>query len=70
MLEVSTPALSAVAFSPTESHTLIHEEIPLDCTARPHLEALEDAVYNNPMLLLDFKSVQVIYDTPHLRHKS
>lgn len=65
MLEVSTPALSAVAFSPTESHTLIHEEIPLDCTARPHLEALEDAVYNNPMLLLDFKSVQVIYDTPH-----
>ena len=31
----------------------------------PHLQALEDAVYNNPMLLLDFKSVQVIYDTPH-----
>lgn len=65
VLEVSTPALSAVAFSPTESHTLIHEEIPLDCTAMPHLQALEDAVYNNPMLLLDFKSVQVIYDTPH-----
>lgn len=65
VLEVSSPALSVVAFSPSESHSLIHEEIPLDCTAMPHLQALEDAVYNNPMLLLDFKRVQVIYDTPH-----
>ncbi len=63
ILEVSASRLSVVAFSSYEDHALIFESIPLDSAAPTSLRALEDAVYDNPMLLLDFKRVTVIYDT-------
>lgn len=63
ILEVSTSRLSVVAFSAYEDHALIFESIPLDAASPIPLRALEDAVYDNPMLLLDFKRVTVIHDT-------
>jgi len=63
VLEVSPTALSVVAFSPDGNHALIHEEIAFDPAAATPLKALEDAVYNNSMLLLDFRKVTVIYAT-------
>lgn len=63
VLEIGTDTLGVVAFSPFEDHALIHSEIPLDPQAASPLTALENAVYDNPMLLLDFKHVTVVYDT-------
>ena len=63
VLEIGTDTLGVVAFSPFEDHALIHSEIPLDPQAASPLTALENAVYDNPMLLLDFKHITVVYDT-------
>lgn len=66
VLEAGASALSVVAFSPYENHALIYEAIELDQSAPSPLRALEDAVYDNPMLLLDFKRVTVLYDTQRM----
>ena len=66
LLEASSSALKVVAFSPYEDHALIYESVPFDASAPSALRALEDAVYDNPMLLLDFGNVTVFYDTPRM----
>lgn len=66
ILEVSPSRLSVVAFSSYEDHALIYEQLPFDAAAPTLLRALEDAVYDNPMLLLDFKRVTVIHDTTRI----
>ena len=66
VLEAGASSLSVVAFSPYENHALIHETISLDASAPSALRALEDAVYENPMLLLDFRRVMVYYDAPRM----
>lgn len=66
LLEVDASALSVVAFSPHEDHALIYETIPFDMSATSTLRALEDAIYDNPMLLLDFGNVTVFYDTQRM----
>ena len=66
VLEVRASALEAVAFSPYEDHALIYERIEFDPSAPGTLRALEDAVYDNPMLLLDFRRVTVLYDAHHM----
>lgn len=63
VLEVSASSLAVVAFSRYEDHALIFHTIPLDATAPNRLRALEDAVYDNPLLLLDFNRVIIIFDT-------
>ncbi|MDE6527661.1 MAG: DUF3822 family protein [Muribaculaceae bacterium] len=66
VLEVGASALSVVAFSTYEHHALIYEHIEFDKNVSSALRALEDAVYDNPMLLLDFKRVIVLYDTQRM----
>ena len=63
VLEISAQAIEVVAFSPYENHSLIHESIPLAPDAESHLRAVEDAVYDNPLLLADFAKVTVLFDT-------
>ena len=63
VLEISARAIEVVAFSPYENHSLISESIPLAPDAGSHLRAVEDAVYDNPLLLADFSKVTVLYDT-------
>lgn len=63
VLEVSPRALAVIAFSRYEDHALIFDNMPLDAAAPTALRAIEDAIYDNPMLLLDFKHVTIIYDT-------
>jgi len=64
VLEASASELSVVAFSGYEEHALISHTIQLDSSAPTPLRALEDAVYDNPMLLLDFRRTIIIFDTP------
>ena len=52
VLEAGASSLSVVAFSPYENHALINETISLVSSAPSALRALEDAVYENPMLLV------------------
>lgn len=66
VLEVRASALEVVAFSPYENHALIYERIDFDPAAPGMLRALEDAVYDNPLLLADFRRVTVLYDSPRL----
>jgi len=66
VLEVNASALSVVAFSPYEDHAMIHETLAFDNAAASPLQALEDAVYDNPLLLRDFGKVAVLYDAPKM----
>lgn len=63
VLEVSASALSVVAFSDYEEQALIAHTITFNAAAPTPLRALEDTIYDNPMLLLDFKRVIILYDT-------
>lgn len=46
-------------------NSLIHRHIPLDTEAPTPCRALEDAIYDNPLLLSDFGSIDIVVDTPH-----
>lgn len=64
VLELSEQTLDAVIFSEYENHSLIYERIELDPTADTYLKAVENAVYDNPALIADYKNVTVLYRTP------
>lgn len=64
VMEVSPDALSVMAFSPIEHHTLISEEIPLSNTATSPLKGFQEAVYDNPLLLADFRKTTILLPTP------
>ncbi|MDE5625763.1 MAG: hypothetical protein K2I61_05525, partial [Muribaculaceae bacterium] len=59
VMEPTSDTLSVMAFSPIEHHTLIAEEIPLNSSATP-LKAFQEAVYDNPLLLSDFRRVTIL----------
>lgn len=59
VMEPGQASLSVMAFSPIEHHALIAADIPYPAGADP-VEAFKDAVYDNPMLLSDFRSVTVL----------
>lgn len=53
VLEPTATSLHVMAFSPLEHHLLISEQLPIT--------TLEETVYENPMLLADFRSVSILY---------
>lgn len=70
LLEVRPGELSAVAYSLYDAHGLLEQRIPLRlpaageiADASSRLRALEDAVYDTPALLMDFRRVTVLFDT-------
>lgn len=64
VMEASPDTLSVMAFSPIEHHTLISEEIPLANTATSPLKGFQEAVYDNPLLLADFRKTTILLPTP------
>lgn len=64
LMEAGPAALAVVAFSPFEHHSMLYESIPYDEAAPTPLRRLEDAVYDNPLLLADFARTTLLYDTP------
>ena len=64
VIEVTASSLAVVAFSSYEEDALIAHNIPLSGSAPSARKALEDAVYDNPLLLSDFRRVIILYDTP------
>ena len=63
VMELSADALQVVAFTPYEHQAMIYDSIGLDKALPTELKQVENAVYDNPMLLGDFGRVTVLCDT-------
>lgn len=61
-LELDKNALELVIFSLAQENSLIHRRLVLD-SSKSLQSALEDAVYDNPLLLSDFGKVDFLIDT-------
>lgn len=59
ILEPTPDALDVMAYSPADHHAMIADRLPLSGDADP-LKALQDAIYDNPLLLNDFHSVSIL----------
>ena len=62
-MEISAERLQVVMYSIHEDNSLIFRDILLDTSAMSPLAALEDAIYENPLLLSDFSKVDCLLDT-------
>lgn len=63
IMELSDDSLQVMAFSPFEQHEMIYERIESPEPKLSRLRKLEDAVYDNPLLLSEFRRVTVLCDT-------
>lgn len=63
-MRIGDSVLDVLLFSPYENNSLIYSSITLNDAAASPLEALQEAVYDNPLLLNDFKSITAIVETP------
>jgi hypothetical protein len=59
VMEPDSDTLSVMVFSPIEHHSLISADIPLEKGMTP-LKSFQEGVYNNPLLLSDFKKVTIL----------
>lgn len=64
MLAVSEHRLQFILYTLAQQNSLIAREIPLKPSANWVAE-LENAVYDNPVLLDDYGSVSIVTDAPH-----
>lgn len=62
-LRIDANALHVVLFCMVEDNSLIYREIELDKAAPDPLSALENAVYENPLLLADFAKVDCVVES-------
>ena len=59
-LEVSESTIAVLIPGSEGESDCIYAEIALDADSSQYLRAVEEAVYANPMLLCDFRSVTVV----------
>lgn len=59
-------SMEVVLTCSVQDNSLIWRTIPLDMSGGSRLRAIEDAVYDNPLLLSDFGRVDVVLDTPDM----
>lgn len=65
-IAIDRAGLEIMAYTPLEEHSLITARIPFEPGASTAAGAVEDAIYDNPLLLSDFKHVTILVrDTPH-----
>lgn len=64
MLAVGERRLQFILFTPAQENSLIAREIPLR-PATSWIAALENAVYDNPVLLDDYGRVDIVAAAPH-----
>lgn len=62
-LRIDATTLHVVLFCSVEDNSLIYREIPLDVTASSLQKAIEEAIYDNPLLLSDFARVDCVVET-------
>lgn len=62
-MRIDRDMLHVMAFSPRENDSLIYRALPLGTGAPSRLKAIEDTVYDNPMLLNDFARIDCLIST-------
>ncbi len=62
-VRIEADSLKVVLHCTAEDDSLITRTIPLDPAAASHVKAVEDALYDNPLLLDDFRSVTWVSDS-------
>lgn len=62
-IRIEADSLKVVLHCKAEQDSLITRTIPLDPAAASHMKAVEDALYDNPLLLDDFRSVTWVSDS-------
>lgn len=62
-LLISSRSIEALFTPPVATDEVIYRSITLDPAAPSHLRAVEDAVYDNPLLLCPFRHTSVLIDT-------
>lgn len=64
-LSLEQNCIRYVIFTDAQTNSLIYGDIELDASTGNYLKSLENAVYDNPLLLDDYKRVRVIVNTDH-----
>ena len=62
-LLISDSGIDVATFAPAEDNSLIYRHIDYDSAAKDTQTAFENAVYDNPLLLGQFKRVDCLIDT-------
>lgn len=62
-LRIESKALEVVLYSTIEDNSLIYRHIPLAGGAESQVKALEEVVYENPLLLSDFRRIDCVIAT-------
>lgn len=63
LLRLSPSELHVVAYSIIEDNSLIYRRFPLENNPDSYLRSLEETIYDNPMLLGDFRRVYCVIQT-------
>lgn len=66
LLRVSRRELHVVAYSIVEDNSLLYRSFPLESSSDAYLRTLEEIIYDNPMLLSDFRRIYCVVETPAL----
>lgn len=62
LIEISDQVLEIVSFSTSDTHNLVRLQLPIPAD-NDYVGALEALVYDNPELLADYASVDILFDT-------
>lgn len=65
IVRVGMSAVKFILYNDAEENSLISRELPLNIGAGDYLKALENCIYDNPVLLQDFKKVAVLVESSH-----
>lgn len=63
LLRVGTGRLDVAVYSVVHDNSLIYRSVSLDPAASDMLKAVEDTVYDNPLLLSDFRRIYCLLET-------
>lgn len=62
-LRLSDDALDIMLYNPMEDNSLIHRKFPISGNSEEKLKALENIIYDNPLLLSDFSKTSILVET-------
>ncbi len=65
LLKISDDALHVVLYSIVEDNSLILRKFQFDPTATSKLQALENIIYDNPLLLNEFRRIHCVVEPDH-----
>lgn len=65
ILRVGESSVKFILFNEEEDNSLVCRELPIDNSSGDYLKSLENCIYDNPVLIQDFKKITVSVDSSH-----